>query len=156
MILLLLIAVILLFDLGIKDTIEQRPDSVFPRELEGTKGRVVLRRIHNPGLPMGALARYPQLVIRIPLAVVSAAAGMLACLYPKKGSYAQKAGLAMVIGGGLGNLYDRLVRGYVVDYLNIRFGKLQKIIFNLADVCILAGAVLFAAGELTEEIRRQI
>ncbi len=155
MILLLLIAVIVMFDLGIKDVIENRDDSVFPKELEGTGGLIVLYKKHNPGLPMGALAEYPGLVLQIPAAVTSAAAGILAWLFPRKGAWPQKLGLSLIIGGSLSNLYDRFVRGYVVDYLNVRWKRLGKIVFNLADICILAGAVLFAAGEFFSDFRRK-
>ncbi len=155
MIVLLVIAVIILFDLGIKGVIENEEDSAFPKDVEGTGGFLVLRKCHNPGLPMGFLANHPQLVLQIPVIVTSAAAGILVCFLPQKGCRPQKLGLAMILGGSLSNLYDRFVRGYVVDYLSIRWKGLQKIIFNLSDVCILAGAVLYMAGELLTGVREK-
>jgi signal peptidase II len=51
--------------------------------------------------------------------------------------------MALVVGGGLGNLLDRLTRdGAVVDFLNVGIGPLRTGIFNVADVFIVAG-VLF-------------
>lgn len=151
MILLALTAMIMVTDLGIKDIIESRPDTAFPKEIEKTGGMVVLRKSHNPGLPMGFLSGYPELVLQIPAAVTCAAAGIFAWLLPRKGNCAQKLGLAMIIGGSGSNLYDRFVRGYVVDYLNVRWKRLREVVFNLADVCILLGAFLFTAGELIAE-----
>ncbi len=51
------------------------------------------------------------------------------------------AGMAMMVGGGLSNLYDRLVNdGRVVDFLNMGIGSLRTGIFNVADIAIMAGA----------------
>lgn len=50
----------------------------------------------------------------------------------------------MVIGGSLSNLYDRYIRGYVVDYFSLRFGPLKEVVFNLGDIFILLGAGLQA------------
>ena len=69
-------------------------------------------------------------------------------ILPRKGNGLQKLGLALTVGGAVSNLYDRFTRGYVVDYLNVRAGKLRRVIFNLGDVCILAGSVFFLIGEM--------
>ena len=51
--------------------------------------------------------------------------------------------LALVAGGGLSNLIDRLLyQGRVTDFLNVGIGSLRTGIFNLADMAILAGALL--------------
>jgi signal peptidase II len=51
--------------------------------------------------------------------------------------------LAMVAGGGISNLIDRLLfDGRVTDFLNIGIGSLRTGIFNVADMAILAGAIL--------------
>lgn len=54
-------------------------------------------------------------------------------------------GAALVAGGGLGNLWDRVADGgLVTDFLNLGVGPLRTGIFNVADVAIMAGAVLVA------------
>lgn len=148
MLLLVLIAAVLFVDLSIKDTIEHTEGDAFPKDVEGTGGMVSLHKVHNPGLPFGRLAESPQLVREIPLAVTSAAAGILMWLMPRKGNRIQKLGLALTIGGAASNLYDRFRRGYVVDYINVRMGKLKQVIFNLGDVCILLGSAIFLLGEV--------
>ncbi len=50
-------------------------------------------------------------------------------------------GIAMVVGGALGNLYDRIVYGYVIDFVNLSF---FPAVFNVADSSISVGAVLIA------------
>lgn len=57
------------------------------------------------------------------------------------------AGICFIVGGGAGNVYDRLVHGSVTDFLHIDFVIFQTAIFNMADVSIMIGisAVLFDA-----------
>ena len=153
--LIILIAVVIAVDLGVKDIIEHTEDDAFPRELEGCGGIVAIFKSHNPGLPFGRLARFPQLVRELPLAVASGAAGIFLWIFPKKGYRLQKLGLALTIGGAASNLYDRFVRGYVVDYLNVRIARLREVIFNIGDVCILLGAALFFIGEMVSAAREK-
>lgn len=54
----------------------------------------------------------------------------------------------LLIGGGLGNGYDRVFVGYVIDFLNCAF--IQFPIFNIADVCITLGIVLLIISLLFE------
>lgn len=148
MIFLFLIAAVVLLDLGLKDSIDEMKDEQFPKALEGSKGRILLYRNHNEGFPFGALKERPELVKMIPLAVVSAAAGVLCWILPKKGQFLEKLGLSMVIGGGLSNLYDRLFRGYVVDYFSIQWKKLKGVVFNLGDMFVFAGSLILVLKEL--------
>ena len=48
-------------------------------------------------------------------------------------------GLALVLGGALGNLYDRITLGYVVDFLSIHINDLYWPAFNVADSAICVG-----------------
>jgi len=57
-------------------------------------------------------------------------------------------GLALVLGGVLGNLTDRLFRGAVVDFLDLFIGHYRWPTFNLADVVITTGALLLLADAL--------
>ena len=49
---------------------------------------------------------------------------------------------ALVLGGALGNLYDRVVQGYVIDFISLHYGEYYFAVFNLADVAISVGATL--------------
>jgi len=51
-------------------------------------------------------------------------------------------GLCFVIGGGIGNLYDRLLYGSVTDFLHLNLGFFQTGVFNLADVSIMIGIIM--------------
>jgi signal peptidase II len=51
---------------------------------------------------------------------------------------------ALIIGGGLGNLIDRIInQGAVIDFMNIGVGSLRTGIFNVADVTIMLGVLIF-------------
>ena len=50
--------------------------------------------------------------------------------------------LALILGGAIGNLYDRLHFSYVVDFLEVHIGNYHWPDFNLADSCIVIGACL--------------
>jgi signal peptidase II len=61
----------------------------------------------------------------------------------------------MIMGGAVGNVIDRALHGYVVDFLQFRFAVLEPVFrggyfpsFNIADSAITLGAVLLIADEL--------
>lgn len=89
----------------------------------------------------------------IPLAVASFVGGMLGGLLKTRGKIADKLALSLVLGGAISNLYDRLVRRYVVDYFSLQFGKLKKVVFNLGDIFIFLGAAIFLIVELIRTFR---
>lgn len=51
-------------------------------------------------------------------------------------------GLCFIVGGGIGNVFDRIVYGSVTDFLHIKFGIFQTGIFNLADLSIVTGTII--------------
>lgn len=81
------------------------------------------------------------------LALILLSLGLLAALLAMRRRWPQEAGLlrygaALVSGGALGNLYDRIVYGHVVDFLDFIVWP----VFNVADSSITLGAVLLALG----------
>lgn len=58
------------------------------------------------------------------------------------------AGIALVLGGALGNLHDRIVQGYVVDFLHFHWHQYSFPAFNLADSAITVGAIMLAVDLL--------
>jgi signal peptidase II len=60
----------------------------------------------------------------------------------------QALGIALFVAGGASNWIDRILRGSVVDFLNVGIGPVRTGIFNVADVAILLGAIAFLFGEV--------
>lgn len=56
--------------------------------------------------------------------------------------------LAMILGGAIGNLIDRVLYGHVIDFLDFYVGKWHWPAFNVADMAIVGGAALFILDEL--------
>jgi signal peptidase II len=56
--------------------------------------------------------------------------------------------LALILGGAAGNLIDRLVYGYVIDFIDIYYGSWHWPAFNVADAAISAGAFLLLLDAL--------
>ena len=56
--------------------------------------------------------------------------------------------LAMILGGAIGNLWDRLLLGYVIDFIDVYWQQYHWPAFNIADSAITVGAVLFVIDSL--------
>jgi len=54
-------------------------------------------------------------------------------------------GLSLILGGAMGNLWDRMVSGHVVDFLDFYVGSYHWPAFNVADSAIVVGAILLVA-----------
>lgn len=61
--------------------------------------------------------------------------------------------LALILGGALGNLWDRLVLGYVIDFLDVYVGTWHWPAFNVADSAIFVGAAMLIIDALHRQNR---
>jgi signal peptidase II len=109
-------------------------------------GAVRLEYTENPGAFLSLGANLPptaRFLVGVVFVALSLAALLVFTLRATGLSSRQKAGLALILGGGLGNLIDRLVNhGQVIDFVSLGIGRLHTGIFNLADVAITAGVLL--------------
>lgn len=141
-------------DQAVKAIAKQTLSSSGPISL--LQGIVQLQYAENPGafLSLGAglpaRTRFLWGVVFIGLTQVV----LLAYLFRSTSlSWSQKIGLSLFLGGGLGNLIDRIANdGQVIDFVSLGVGSLRTGIFNVADVAITAGVllVLFAREERPE------
>jgi signal peptidase II len=60
----------------------------------------------------------------------------------------ERLALALILGGALGNLIDRMMLGYVVDFLDFHWSGMHFPAFNVADSCITLGAILLITDGL--------
>lgn len=77
--------------------------------------------------------------------------GLLVYICARKPQGLLGIGLWLAISGALGNLADRLLLGYVIDFIRLRFVEFP--VFNLADVALTLGCGLAAASVLLEKPR---
>ena len=73
-------------------------------------------------------------------AIAVGACALMLWLLRRGGSRLYCAGLALIVGGALGNLYDRIVLGHVVDFLLFHWREWHYPAFNVADSAITCGA----------------
>ena len=105
-----------------------------------------LTHIHNPGGAFGFLAGADPIIRKIVFLFVSFLAVALILWYYFKtpASYPILAtAFAMILGGAIGNLIDRIRTGKVVDFLDFYIGNLHYPAFNIADSAITIGIGIF-------------
>ncbi len=62
--------------------------------------------------------------------------------------------ISLILGGGIGNMIDRIFRGYVVDFLDFcAFPKIWNYVFNVADACVCVGVALLVLALILGEVR---
>lgn len=113
-----------------------------------------LQLVENPGsfLSLGASLPQQWRFMIFTGAVAALLLGLLcAALFARRLDRVRFIALALVAGGGISNLIDRLVfEGQVTDFLNVGIGSLRTGIFNVADMTILAGALLMLLKQRRE------
>ncbi|MBQ0734093.1 signal peptidase II [Aquimarina celericrescens] len=119
--------------------------------IEVFKDNFVLTKVENTGAAyslgsdLGPVLKVILLQI-LPILVLM----MLLRLILIKTDYSRETliGFAFIIGGGIGNLFDRIVYGSVTDFLILDLGIIKTEIFNMADVSIMFGSILILISAL--------
>ena len=111
---------------------------------------LTLTKIENSGAFFSIGNSLPQPIKLLLLTILPMVAlGLIFIYFLTKKNLTNTAiiGICFIIGGGAGNIYDRLVYGSVTDFLHIDFVIFQTAIFNMADVSIMTGvfAIVFDA-----------
>ena len=109
-------------------------------------GRLFLWHRKNRGLAYNKLDGERKKVMAASVTAVSAAAAYLLFLVKNGARPLEKLGPALILGGGLGNLIDRIRDKEVTDFIYIETDKAP--IFNLADVTAVLGAVITAVSAI--------
>jgi signal peptidase II len=122
--------------------------------LAGTDGHsflgdmIRLEYAENTGAFLSLGTNLPEWA-RVALFIVGVAAMLGAVAYiaiRQQWSGVLLGGAALLWAGGASNLIDRIMRGSVVDFMNIGVGPLRTGIFNVADVAVMLGAALIMIG----------
>ena len=101
-----------------------------------------LTLLYNTGAAFSFLSEYPSLAVWLFSGVTIIISGVILVWLkrlPLQHTWMACA-LSLVLGGGIGNLIDRVYYGYVVDFLDVYWGNAHFPVFNVADTAITVGA----------------
>lgn len=107
-----------------------------------------LTYVENKGAAFGILADHRWVFMLISIIGIGALFAWL--LLAKPSSKWIRIGLSFVIGGGIGNMVDRLLLGYVIDMIDCRF--INFYVFNVADSFVCVGCAMVVIGLIIETI----
>ena len=115
--------------------------------LEGQQLKLIpifdLTRVHNYGITLGLAQATSDTQRWILVGVTAAIAVGVAWWIRKEEQRGDQLALAMILGGALGNIVDRVQFGYVVDFLDLHFGTFRPFyVFNVGDAAISIGVVI--------------
>ncbi len=146
---LLFLAFVLLLNIGCdqvsKNIVRQKIDLY--EQISLLKNYVTLTKVENTGAFLSAGSNLPDAVRIVLLNVFPVLVLAYGLFYlftkPDQPRWFQ-IGLCFIIGGGIGNIYDRIRFGSVTDFLHIDFVLFRTGVFNFADVSVMVGvAILF-------------
>lgn len=108
-----------------------------------------LRYTENYGVSMGMLQATSDTMRWALVALTGAIAVVVTVWMMRERRLGEIVPLALILGGALGNIRDRVQLGYVVDFADLHFGEFRPFfIFNLADAAISIGVVIMLARAL--------
>lgn len=143
----LLTLLVLIFDQVVKVIVTLKLEPF--QDVWVVKNVFSLTCVHNYGAAFGILRSKTLLLITLSAAVILFVwikRKKIAC-YPK----GFQIGLALALGGALGNLIDRIRLGYVVDFLNFQVWP----VFNLADIAIVTGVGLIIVSLYSDKSKSE-
>ena len=110
---------------------------------------VELRFVLNQGMAFSLLSgKQLFLIVATSAALLLVAYELFFC---SRGKLLQRIAFILVLGGGIGNLIDRVLNGEVVDYINLLF--MNFAVFNFADICVCVGVALWVLVIFLEELQ---
>ena len=95
--------------------------------------------VENTGIAFGMASNNGIFIILLNIIILGIVLKFLISRKEKL-NYVSKVALVLIISGGISNLIDRILRGYVIDYININLFNFPT--FNFADICITVGVII--------------
>lgn len=137
-----LFLVLVCLDMGIKQYIENTFKE--KEERETIIDKIVLRKVYNRGFLLNTLQDHPGIVKGASAGVGAGVILYDLWLFIRKGRLFKKLGMVFLSAGAFSNVYDRLIRGKVIDYIGVQSKNkfLSRITANLADAYVMLGAIL--------------
>ena len=115
-------------------------------------GLLAIRLTHNTGAAFSMFSGSGLALMLVTAALIALLTGWLVASPGSQPPWA-RVGLWLIVGGGLGNLYDRIVYGAVTDFIQLLFVRFA--VFNAADIAICTGAFIAAVAMLIDEKRKE-
>lgn len=119
------------------------------------KNHFILTKVENTGAFLSAGNDLPyaiRLILLSILPVIVLGFGLYYLIVKINLPKIMQIGMCFLIGGGIGNIIDRLLYGSVTDFLHIDFGLFRTGIFNLADVSIMIGIGILIINSIKQKI----
>lgn len=129
-------------DFFLKKRIDKSIDMKEQREIGG--GKLVLRKYYNKGAALNFMEKSPKVLRAVCGGILLMFGIIWYLLLRNKQNPGILLGISLVLGGGANNLYDRITRGYVVDYFSFKtpWERLNRVVFNISDMFIFLGSIL--------------
>jgi signal peptidase II len=102
--------------------------------------------IWNTGIGFGFLSTESSLIYNLVSALVGAVIVIL-CYFTIISEVTDKLIYAIIIGGAIGNFYDRLIFNAVPDFIDLHYDRYHWFTFNVADIFITLGIIIFLINE---------
>ena len=110
--------------------------------------------VRNSGAAFGGLANHRWIFMVLSIVMIALISGYIAFSRTATGPVIVT--LAMILGGGVGNMIDRFAYGYVIDFIDVRLlPSVWKWVFNVADCFVTVGAVLLFIFFIAAEKKRR-
>lgn len=114
--------------------------------IEHTNGFAEIEKHHNKGLPLNKLDKHTKEITALSTAMMFFQALTTLNDAVERDDAITDTANALIMAGALSNTYDRVERGYVVDYLKL--GK-KRAIYNISDFFIIIGVIIKALRSIT-------
>lgn len=115
---------------------------------------LALFRVHNDGIAFSMLSGLHDVALIVVTLVIICFVSYL-WWTTAASRWISRLGFALIIGGAIGNLIDRIVHGYVIDYVLFHLPTWSFAVFNLADAYISVGAALVILEEILAWLRER-
>ncbi|WP_199140156.1 signal peptidase II [Pedobacter sp. ASV12] len=151
--LLLLVALNVGCDQVSKNIVRQRIE--YGETISLVKNYFILTKVENTGAFLSAGNELPTpirfaLLTLLPLAVLGY--GLYYLTAKKDLHKMMQIGLSFLIGGGIGNVYDRILHGSVTDFMHMDFVIFRTGVFNVADLSIMTGIAILLIHSLKHKV----
>ncbi len=132
-----IIALVFIFDRVTKSYINKNYKIGQTKEI--VKDKIYLYHLENEGAAYGLLADKPRILKLLSFSSIIMLSIYAFNIFKENSCKAEKSFTAMIIGGAIGNLYDRFRNKSVTDFMYVKYKKAP--VFNIADVFIFIGSI---------------